>query len=109
VRLTELACGVDVGKESMNYHLHRLRVQSKLSTFGGLLQLTASRPGQMFSASLFVRFDTQVPDFGRFHLRISQGRKQSFVWLQSVDVDCFHVNKLLSIFIVYYRQRSIFG
>ena len=70
--LTELARGIDVGKEGMDDHLHRLRVQCKWSAFGGLLQRTLSRPEQMFSASLFVRFDAKVPDFRSFHLRISK-------------------------------------
>jgi hypothetical protein len=108
VRLTELARGVDIGKESMYYHLYRLTVQCKLSAFGSLLQLTLPRPLRMIHPSLLVRFDTEVPDFGGFHLRISKRRRQLFSGLQSVDTDCFHASKLLSIFVFYYTQRSIF-
>ena len=61
VCLTELACSIDISKESMYYHLHRLRMQRELSAFGSLLKCTLSRPRQMFSASLFVRFDAKVP------------------------------------------------
>jgi hypothetical protein len=100
--LTELACGVDIGKESMDHHLDRLAMQCKLSTFGRFLQLVASRPFSMIHPSLFVRFDTKVPDFSSFHLRIAKHRKQLFSGLQSVDTDCFHVRKLLSIFVLYY-------
>jgi hypothetical protein len=75
---------------------------------GGLLQLIASKPLSMIHPSLFVGFATQVPDFRGLHLRISHGRKQLFVWLQSVDENCSHANKLLSIFVLYYLERSIF-
>jgi hypothetical protein len=51
----------------------------------------------MIHPSLFVDFTTQVPDFRGLHLRIAKHRKQLFSGLQSVDTDCFHASKLLSI------------
>jgi hypothetical protein len=74
--LTELACGVDIGEESMYHHLHRLTVQGKLSTFGPLLQLTAPWPFGMFHSGLLMDLTTEVPHFGGFHLSISQASKQ---------------------------------
>jgi hypothetical protein len=97
--LTELARGIDIGKKGMGNHLYRLAMQSKLSTFGRLLQFVASGPLGMVHSRLSVDLNAEVPDFGGFHLCISKYSKQIFVRMQSENVDCFHVNKLLSLFV----------
>jgi len=65
--LAELACGVNVGKESVHHHLHGLAMQCKLP-FGGFLQFVTPWPFDMIHPCLFVDLDTEVPDFGRFQL-----------------------------------------
>jgi len=65
--LAELACGVNVGKESVYHHLHGLALQCKLS-FGGFLQFVTPWPFDMLHPCLFVDLNTEVPDFGRFQL-----------------------------------------
>jgi hypothetical protein len=87
--LTELACGIDVGKKSMDHHLHRLTLQRELP-FGGFLQLVATRPLGMSHSCLFVDLTTEVPYFGRFHLSSFQTSKQLWSGLQSIHTHCIH-------------------
>jgi len=67
MRLTELACGLYVGKECGHNHLYRLTMQCKTS-FSGLLQCITSRPRSMVDPCSFMYFHTTVPHLCRFHL-----------------------------------------
>jgi hypothetical protein len=88
--LAEFACGINVGKEGMDDHLHRLAMQSKLSTFGCLLQLIAPRPFGMVHSGLLVDLDTEVPDFGGLHLSLSQTSKEHWRGRQAVNLYRVH-------------------
>jgi hypothetical protein len=90
MRLSKLACGLDVGKKGMDHHLYRLRVQCKLSTFGGLLQLIAPRPFGVAHSGLLVDLDTEVPNFRRFHLSGFQASEQFYGGFQSIHTHCIH-------------------
>src|SRR5947209_7600246 len=67
VSLTKFTGGFDVGKKSMNDHLHRLTMQGK-PTLRSLLQLIAIRPLLVYFASLFMHLHTDVPHLCCFHL-----------------------------------------
>ncbi len=91
VFLTQDARRLDVGKEGMNNHLHRLTVQCKAS-FRGLLQLITSRPFLMRKASRFVRFHTAVPHLRRFHVKSLQAFELCIrQMMQLVDFYSLHV------------------
>ena len=65
--VTKLACGLDIGKEGGNHHLHRLAVQGK-TPFGGFLQRVSSWPGQMGQTCSFMHLHTAIPYLCSFHL-----------------------------------------
>jgi hypothetical protein len=86
MRLAEFACGLNVGKEGMDDHLHRLAMQSKLSTFGHLLQFIAPRPLGMVHSRLLVDLDTEVPNFRCFHLSCGHSSKEHWRGRQAVNL-----------------------
>ncbi len=98
--LTELTCGIDVGKEGMHNHLDRLTMQGKLS-FGRFLQFIAPRPLAVLHSCLLVDLTTEVPYFCRFHLSSLQASKQLRGGLQSIHTYCIHGRILSWIQIVY--------
>ncbi len=86
----ELPCGLYIGKESMDDHLHRLAMQGK-PALGGLLQLVTSRPFGMRYACLFVGFHAQVPDVGSLLLGGFQSAKlPSRQVVKSIHAHGFH-------------------
>ncbi len=57
-----------VGEEGVNDLLHRLGIEGE-PAFGGLFQLTQSRPRCMCQTRFLMGLHAEVPDAGRFHLR----------------------------------------
>ena len=89
MRLAEFACGLNVGKEGMDDHLHRLAMQSKLA-FRCLLQFIAPRPFGMVHSCLLVDLDTAVPNFRCFHLSCGHSSEQFLGGFQPVHTHCIH-------------------
>ncbi len=87
--LTELTCGVNGGKKSMDNHLHRLTMQGKLS-LGCLLQFGASRPCAVRHPCLLMDLRAQVPNLSGFHLSGFQTSKQLRMRMQPVDIHGIH-------------------
>jgi len=82
--------GINVAKKSMDDHLHRLAVQSKV-TLGGLLQVVASRPSCVCEAGLFMHFHTAIPDLCCFHLSLFEAMEEHRSKLiELIDTNRFH-------------------
>jgi hypothetical protein len=89
--LAECACGLDGTQEGAEDSLHRLAVQGE-APFGHLVQVFLVRPRRVAHSGLLVGLHTDVPDLGRFHLRLleaSEERGRQVV--KSVDSYCFHM------------------
>jgi hypothetical protein len=91
VSVAKLAGGINVTKKSMDDHLHRLAMQSKVA-LGDLLQVVASRPSCVFETGLFMHFHTAIPDLRCFHLSLFEAMEEhrSKV-IELIDANCFHM------------------
>ncbi len=85
---------LDGGKKGMDDHLNRLTMQGK-ATFGGLLQVLASRPSRVVKTCLLVHFHTAIPDLGSFHLsRFQEPELLVRQMIQLIYFDCLHRNMI---------------
>jgi hypothetical protein len=88
--LTELARGLNIGKEGGNHHLNRLAVQGKLPPFGSFLQGITPRPCGMSKTCSFVRFHTHIPDPRCLHLSSFAALELLLRQIQLVDFYRLH-------------------
>jgi hypothetical protein len=95
----------NVGQKSVNDHLHRLAMQSKVA-FGDLLQLIALRPLAMHLAGRFVCFHANIPHLRCFHLCLFEVTKEPWSKvIELIDANGFH----LLLFFFFARKIAIMG